>query len=746
LSPPGLTKGAAVLPDGPLNAAVGGTVMFTTTLAPPEKPFFSVAWAFGDRNIITSNVRNITGAEYEDRITYFPSTGSLQLRNLSLDDSGEYRVSITPSGEAQTNGNIRLDVYVRVAGVMVTSDSTDLVEFNSTARLSCSSSGPSLSFLWLNGSSEVTQSDRVKLTDGNSTLTVVNVSRYDQGPFRCRVFNPVSNGSSGPVNLSISYGPENIKLTKSPSQEYFEEGSNISLMCSAVSRPAALFYWFLNGDQLPDTGSELRLTNIQMNHSGNYSCQAFSQKTLRRETSQPSVVFVLERVSGASVSPSVNLLIEGNSTILSCEAAGSFLNRTWMKDGSDLIPTDNITLQDNNRVLSFQPLKRTDSGQYSCNIINPVSSEAAHYTMVVNYGPENLQITGQSEINVGQTLTLTCSAESTPSAQFTWTLNGAEIHNSSVFTKDNAELSDSGNYTCQAMNNVTGRAPSAVHGLSVTAIPNRTPSCSTGCIVGIVIACLVVCAAAAAGGGYCIYIRKKRTKNTGAEGQNNTAFSGSQELNYADFRISQRNNGGTVQMEPQDNSTEYAQVRVNNGPPAPSSPPTYDAHMERMRSAAEPEANDAQNYAQVRKVLDYKDQDMRASAAASLMPFIEFIPSRTLDMSVLASGAVEVQPSINPAVVGDTVTLSLSPSATLKSGSWAVGKTLILTWLDDQQAVFPSHSGRASVNFVTGALTLSSVKVADSGVYIVQSTQLKANASISVLGKNKWLMFKVESN
>lgn len=105
---------------------------------------------------------------------------------------------------------------------------------------------------------------------------------------------------------------------------------------------------------------------------------------------------------------------------------------------------------------------------------------------------------------------------------------------------------------------------------------------------------------------------------------------------------------------------------------------------------------------------------------------------------------MEVQPLINPAVVGDTVTLSLSPPAALKSGSWAVGKTLILTWQDNQQAVFAGYNGRASINFLTGALTLSSVTVADSGVYIVQSSdpQLQANASISVLGKNKWLLFK----
>ncbi|XP_008288309.1 carcinoembryonic antigen-related cell adhesion molecule 2-like [Stegastes partitus] len=100
-----------------------------------------------------------------------------------------------------------------------------------------------------------------------------------------------------------------------------------------------------------------------------------------------------------------------------------------------------------------------------------------------------------------------------------------------------------------------------------------------------------------------------------------------------------------------------------------------------------------------------------------------------------SSAAVEVQPSINPAKVGQTVTLSLSPSATLKSGSWAAGDSLIVNWIGDQQAVFPSHTGRALVNVLTGALTLSSVTVADSGVYVVQSSdpQLSASASITVL-------------
>ncbi|KAM6935823.1 cell adhesion molecule CEACAM5-like isoform 1-T3 [Lycodopsis pacificus] len=686
----GLTKGAGVLPDGPLNAAVGETVMFTTTLTPPETPFQSVSWRFGDRNIIyfnTNNAINITAPEYEGRITLFMSTGSLELRNLTPDDSGEYSVSIVPAGALPVDGKTRLDVHVRVSDVMVTASSTDLVEhssvrlscsssgsslsflwFNgssevtagdrvqltdggstltvnvtrydqgpyrcqvsnpvssatsgpiyliisygpddinltispsqeyyeegsditltcsadsrpvahytwflngtlqsdtgpelrlmniqesesgnyscqasnsrtmrtitsqpaaisvltgvanvtvtsntpdmleySTARLSCSSSASFLSFLWLNGSSEITESDRVQLTDGGSTLTIVSVTRYDQGPFRCQVSNPVSNGTSGPVNLSINYGPENINLTISPSQEHYDEGSDISLMCSAVSRPSALFQWFLNGDRLSDTGPELRLMNIQMSQSGSYSCQAFNNKTLRNEMSQPSVVSVLERISGASITWKTNTLIEGNSFNLSCDAAGSVFTREWKKDGLTLTPDDNMALYDNNRVLSFTSLSKKDTGDYLCKVSNPLSHDEATYTMVVNYGPENVQISGPNEIQLKDTLTLICFAESVP-ATYTWMLNGTKIHNSAVFTKNIIEYSDSGDYICEVMNNITGRTSSAGHALSVT---DGSGGLSAGAIAGIVILCFVASSAGAAG-GYYLY-KKKINKKT----------------------------------------------------------------------------------------------------------------------------------------------------------------------------------------------------------------------------------------
>ncbi|XP_068568956.1 carcinoembryonic antigen-related cell adhesion molecule 5-like [Cebidichthys violaceus] len=500
-----LTKGAGVLPDGPLNAAVGETVMLSTMLTPSETPFQSVTWKFGGKNIYF-NVNNFTEPEYEARITFFISTGSLELRNLTHNDSGEYSVFFSIAGEPPKEGNTRLDVHVPVSDVMATASSTDLVE-DSSVRLTCSSSGSSLSCLWLNGSSEVTASDRVQLTDGGANVTI-NVTRYDQGPFRCNVSKPVNGAGSGLINLFISYGPDTINLTISLSQQYYDEGSDIILSCSADSRPVALFQWFLNGDLLSETGPELSLMNIQMSQSGNYSCQAFNNKTLRNEMSQPSVVSVLERISGAFIRSKTNPSIEGNSFNLSCDAAGSVFTRDWMKDGLHLTPDDTMALYDNNRVLSFNSLSKKDTGDYFCNVSNPLSHDDATYTMVVFYGPENVQICGPSEIHLEETLTLICFAESVP-ATYTWKLNGTKIHNSAIFTKNITESSDSGDYICEVMNSITGRTLSAVHGLSVT--DRGSGGLSAGVIAGIVIVCLVA-SSAGAGGGY--YLYKKKNKKT----------------------------------------------------------------------------------------------------------------------------------------------------------------------------------------------------------------------------------------
>ncbi|KAM7421163.1 hypothetical protein PAMA_015360 [Pampus argenteus] len=561
----GLTKGDGVLPDGPLTAPVGGTVMFTTTVTPPETPFLVVSWSFTFNNtesipIITSTLSDSINPEYESRITLNRSTGSLELRDLALTDSGEYSVSITPNGGFEMRGSTRLEILVPVSNVKVDMSSTDLVEFNSSVSLSCSSSGSSVSFLWLNGSSEVTAGERVHLTDGGSTLTINNVTRFDQGPFRCKVSNAVSEGTSDPVNLSISFGPENIILELSSSHEYFEEGSTISMSCSAVSRPSALFQWFLDGSLLSDTGPKLTLENVQMNQSGNYSCQAFNTKTLRYQTSQPSAVTVVVPVSNVKVDMSSTDLVEFNSSVrLSCSSSGSSVSFLWLNGSSEVTAGERVHLTDGGSTLTINNVTRYDQAPFTCHVTNVLSNITSDpVEMSISFGPHDISIkVSKTSFKKGSTISMSCSAVSRPSALFQWFLNGSLLSDTGPkLTLENVQMNQSGNYSCQAFNTKTLRYQTS------------QPS-----------AIIVV----------------------GGEGQENTAHS--EELNYVGVHFAQNKPGGTVQLGLQNNTTEYAQIQVNKGGAAVSAPPAYDVHMQKTRRPApQPGTNGAHAQSDMRDI------------------------------------------------------------------------------------------------------------------------------------------------
>ncbi|XP_054597086.1 cell adhesion molecule CEACAM6 [Nothobranchius furzeri] len=300
----GLSEGAGVLPKDLVDGCLDGAVTFATNWNQAETPFQSVAWSLGIKPIITSLPgRNLTAPGYEGRITLFMSTGSLELRNLTLNDSGEYRVSILPAHGDESPGITKLNLYETVSITELNSTSTDLVEFNDSISLSCSFTGSPSSFHWMNGSSVVTDSDRVQISrsNGTSTMNITDVTRYDQGSYECLPLCP-STSNLPQVNITVSYGPENIRLDLDQPADSYLEGSHVNLTCKVDSRPSAEFKWFLKGKPLSGSGPKLQLMNIRMNQTGDYSCQAFNSKTLRYVTSQPLTVSVRQITPSSGLS------------------------------------------------------------------------------------------------------------------------------------------------------------------------------------------------------------------------------------------------------------------------------------------------------------------------------------------------------------------------------------------------------------------------------------------------------------
>ncbi|XP_058865284.1 carcinoembryonic antigen-related cell adhesion molecule 5-like isoform X2 [Acipenser ruthenus] len=478
------------------NLAVGVGEDVQLKINPPVA-VFSVNWYFGSTGpvIVTWNGFSETvNPQYQGRVELNKNTGTLTLKNVSRSDSGDYLyqvVSIATGHPVQYNGNIALSVYQPVSQPTVHSNVTDPVEFNDTVSLTCTASGSAVSYRWLNGSSVVSDSERIHLSDDNKTLTIARVLRSDDGTLYCYAFNPVSNSTSEAFHLIVSYGPESLTLSISPQKPIYSAGSDLTLSCSAQSSPPAHYQWFFNEAPLNKLGSQLNITHIQHNQTGNYTCWAYNNRTLRyaKETRE---IIVVELITNVTMKPSLAQPIANQALKLTCEVPGSqtVSSRLWLKDGQPLSTSDRITLSVDNSTVSFNPVLQSDNGEYQCNASNPLSEvTSTGYRLEVYYGPEQASITGPDQAVLNSSVTFTCSAKSLPPCNYTWYFNGADAVQSSQYNITSVSNADRGSYTCVAWNSVTGINTSAVKKFTVTAAAN-SGSLTPGEIAGIVIGTL----------------------------------------------------------------------------------------------------------------------------------------------------------------------------------------------------------------------------------------------------------------
>ncbi|XP_071252858.1 hemicentin-1-like isoform X1 [Salvelinus alpinus] len=396
---------------------------------------------------------------YRGRVSFNSSSSELSISSLQLNDSGRYTVQ---GMEPALTAVVTLSVQEPISNVTLRANATDLVELNDTAIFTCSvSSGTSLSYRWLNGSSEVTASDRVWLGVGYNTLTIVSVTRYDEGPFRCEVINGISNGTSQPIGLNVRYGPSNLTMMVVPEMTVghtaYKTGSVITLSCSAQSKPTESFKWRFNGTFLNEQSPQLSLQNTRENQTGSYACLAYNNVTLRYAT-MTTMIKIVEPISAVSLNRDGNLPILDQSFTLRCEVTGPVDYIHWLMNGQ-LISLNNRTFfSTDNNTMVINPIQLSDNGEYLCEAFNAVSNlTSMTYKLVVNFGPERPAVTSPDIAMTGHIVTFNCSASSQPLSQFSWFFNGSQVATGSEYETVPLTLASNGEYTCVAFNNVTGR-------------------------------------------------------------------------------------------------------------------------------------------------------------------------------------------------------------------------------------------------------------------------------------------------
>ncbi|XP_073331690.1 B-cell receptor CD22-like [Pagrus major] len=439
--------------------AIRCTYRYPSTVKRVEKKF----WFTKVSNGVYVDLRTDPG--YSRRVQYICGNNDCTLRitDLRESDSAEYKFGFITDQEGGK--------YTGSPGV--TLSVTDLqVRVN---RLQASTR-----WVWLMCHSSCRLPGRLRYVWYKNGRIVQGQSSY----YYSGSFNPADSFSCAVEGHENSrspplYAPRLPSVSVSPSAEIVE-GSSVTLTCSSDANPAANYTWYKeNGDpdlQPLSKEPQLVFSSIQSSDSGEYYCTA--ENELGRRTSENISIDVTyaPKLPSVSVSPSAEI-VEGSSVTLTCSSdANPAANYTWYKENYKL-------LQSPEGSYYFTSISSEDGGNYSCKAQNQYGQNSSSLFIDVQYAPRlpSVSVSPSAEIVEGSSVTLTCSSDANPAANYTWYKKNGDpdlqpLSKEPQLVFSSIQSSDSGEYYCTAENEL-GRRTSENISIDVTYAP-KLPSVS----------------------------------------------------------------------------------------------------------------------------------------------------------------------------------------------------------------------------------------------------------------------------
>ncbi|XP_078326853.1 hemicentin-1-like isoform X30 [Crassostrea virginica] len=432
---------------------------------------------------------------------------SLTITSVTLDDRGEYRCFATNIVGTGQSGAAVLEVTGDVPTVTTGSGSTVYIGDDATITCLVSGTPPATAVSWQyttnSNTTTINLSNTAKYSGGSirtPSLTIFNVSKADEGSYRCQATNIIGTGQSvtsaflsviGSVPVAI-IGPD-ISVTV---------GDRATISCSVTGYPLSTAISWLkiaNGVRTNVDVSQARvsggtvsvpsltITSVETSDEGDYQCSATN--ILGTSQSGTAYLDVLGSIPSVQIPSSSYSVAYGSQIRLQCvvNSIPPATSIEWRKTYQGVTTTINFGQSKYSGGTITDPSLRifnadlSDEASYVCSATNIVGSGSSRdITLSVVVSLPTVQVGSSTYSGIsGSSVTLVCSIiSSNPSAtSVKWekdvngvrtdvtTVMASRISGGSVnqpsLTISSLTGSDSGTYYCSAANAVGTGASSA---------------------------------------------------------------------------------------------------------------------------------------------------------------------------------------------------------------------------------------------------------------------------------------------
>uniref|UniRef100_A0A3B4T9U0 B-cell receptor CD22 n=1 Tax=Seriola dumerili TaxID=41447 RepID=A0A3B4T9U0_SERDU len=286
--------------------------------------------------------------------------------------------------------------------------------------------------------------------ENDCTLRITDLRESDSAEYKFRFITNQPGGKyTGEPGVTLSVTGLQVKMSESKGcRTYPCTWSRLTCHSSCPLPDHPSYIWYESGKNIQKDAHSFPAYFYGEN---SYACAVKGHEDFPSPSSRVNVCLYPADAPKVSVlmNPSGDVMKDSSVNLTCSIDANPAAKYTWYKEKQLLLSGE--------PQLVFTSVQSSDSGEYYCTAENELGKTTSeHVSLKVKYGPQTstLSVSPSGEIVEGSSVTLTCSSDANPAANYTWykenlkLLQGPEgvYHFSSISSEDR------GNYYCKSEN------------------------------------------------------------------------------------------------------------------------------------------------------------------------------------------------------------------------------------------------------------------------------------------------------